>query len=85
MDPVTLSLIAATAGGAATAALRLWVWDRAAERRTQEAARCDHVRQDAEVDARGLQAAVAEALHNHLRMPSWTTPDSEPGHSGRCG
>ena len=43
MDLVTLGLIAATAGGAATTSLRLWAWKRVAERQAREASRCDHV------------------------------------------
>lgn len=44
MDPITLGLITGTAAGAVTAALRLWVWERAAGRRAREASRRDHVR-----------------------------------------
>jgi hypothetical protein len=45
MDPVTLGVITGTAAGAATAALRLWVWERVAVSRAREASRRDHARQ----------------------------------------
>jgi hypothetical protein len=44
MGAATLDMLVATAAGVATAALRLWTWERVAKCRAREAARRDHVR-----------------------------------------